>query len=178
MLVIKAGFEHGRRFCYFPTPLEPSPCDSPPLHPGKLSAWTAANKNSPVRGKWGPASARRSWWGDTSLCISSSRPPPPLAHHLQVRRTWPLSGERPVEVNVAEEEVRRSEVEASERTGGGRGREEEVRQQEEAATRWWWCHWWRAGLKHLTTSGKWFLPKCFGLCVCLANHWVKDFAQQ
>lgn len=38
MLVIKAGFEHGRRFCYFPTALEPSPCDSPPLHPGKLSA--------------------------------------------------------------------------------------------------------------------------------------------
>lgn len=38
MLIIKAGFEHGRRFCYFPTPLEPSPCDSPPLHPGKLSA--------------------------------------------------------------------------------------------------------------------------------------------
>lgn len=38
MLIFKAGFEHGRRVCYFPTPLEPSPCDSPPLHPGKLSA--------------------------------------------------------------------------------------------------------------------------------------------
>lgn len=76
MLIIKAGFEHGRRFCYFPTPLEPSPCDSPPLHPGKLSAWAAANKNSPVRGMWGPASAPLLWWGDTSLCISSSPPKP------------------------------------------------------------------------------------------------------
>lgn len=74
MLIIKAGFEHGRRSCYFPTPLEPSPCDSPPLHPSKLSAWVAANKNSPVRGKWGPASAPLLWWGDTSLCISSSPP--------------------------------------------------------------------------------------------------------
>ena len=74
MLIIKAGFEHGRCFCYFPTPLEPSPCDSPPLHPGKLSAWAAANKNSPVRGKWGPASAPLLWWEDTSLCISSSPP--------------------------------------------------------------------------------------------------------
>lgn len=74
MLIIKAGFEHGRCFCYFPTPLEPSPCDSPLLHPCKLSAWATANKNSPVRGKRGPAWAPLLWWGDTSLCISSNPP--------------------------------------------------------------------------------------------------------
>lgn len=74
MLIIKTGFKHGRCFCYFPTPLEPSPCDSPPLHPGKLFAWTAANKNSPVRGMWGPAPAPLLRWEDTSLCISSSLP--------------------------------------------------------------------------------------------------------
>lgn len=141
MLVIKAGFEHGRRFCYFPTPLEPSPCDSPPLHPGKLSAWTAANKNSPVRGKWGPASARRSWWGDTSLCISSRPPrptrsttPPPRPHHLhhlQVRRTRPLSRERPVG-NERGGEGREGIRSGSAKTGGeGRGK---VRQQEEPAS--------------------------------------------
>lgn len=76
MHIIKAEFEDGRRFYYFPTPLEPTPCDSPPLHPGKLSAWAVANKNSSVRGKWGPASAPLLWWGDTSLCIISSPPNP------------------------------------------------------------------------------------------------------
>lgn len=33
----------------FPTPLEPTPCDSPALHPGELSAWAPANKNSAAR---------------------------------------------------------------------------------------------------------------------------------
>lgn len=42
---------------FFPTPLEPTPCDSPPLHPSKLFAWVPANKNSPVRAKRGPAAA-------------------------------------------------------------------------------------------------------------------------
>lgn len=193
MLVIKAGFEHGRRFCYFPTPLEPSPCDSPPLHPGKLSAWTAANKNSPVRGKWGPASARRSWWGDTSLCISS-RPPHPMHsttpphpdHIICIICKWGehghSAGRGQLEMNVAEKEERGSEVEVQRQEG--RGGEGEATGGTSVPL-----------VMSLVTSGiktpptfraatvisvKWFIPKCFGLCACKANHLdlqMKHFAQ-
>lgn len=183
MLVIKAGFEHGRRFCYFPTPLEPSPCDSPPLHPGKLSAWTAANKNSPVRGKWGPASARRSWWGDTSLCIRSSPPapctphPPAPNHIICIICKWGehghSAGRGQLEMNVAEKEERGSEVEVQRQEGRGETEGGEVRQQEEPAV----MSLVTSGIKTQPTfraatviSVKWFIPKCFGLCACKANH--------
>lgn len=193
MLVIKAGFEHGRRFCYFPTPLEPSPCDSPPLHPGKLSAWTAANKNSPVRGKWGPASARRSWWGDTSLCISS-RPPTPCTPQPPPTPTT-SSASSASEENTATQRGeaswkwtwrRRKRGDQKWKCKDRRGGEGKVRQQEEPAS---------PLVMSLVTSGiktpptfraatvisvKWFIPKCFGLRACKANHLdlqMKHFAQ-
>lgn len=37
----------------FPTPLEPTPCDSPPLHPSELSTRAPMNKNSPARAQPG-----------------------------------------------------------------------------------------------------------------------------
>lgn len=46
-----------------------------------------------------------------------------------------------------------------------------------------WCHRWRLGLKHrqdfkaaTVISVKWFIPTCFGLCGCKANH--SDFANE
>ena len=111
MLIIKAGFEHRRRFYYFPTPLEPSPCDNPPLHPCKLSAWAKANKNSPVRGKRGPATAPLFWWGDTSLCINCIPPSLPQLWWTRAgprhKARWASSSHCPTLCLVQMTEIRR-----------------------------------------------------------------------
>lgn len=163
MFIIKAGFEHGRCFCYFPTPLEPSPCDSPPLHPGKLSAWTAANKNSPVRGKWGPASAPRLWWGDTSLCISSSPPNHIICiickwgeqdHSVgrgQLRWTWQKENKGDQKGRWKGRKCR-----GEERRGERRGGECWVLRQQEAPVSPRWSHCWWEGLKHYLPTEQWY----------------------